>query len=69
MYGQAKHAYMHAIPIKFNIDFINQQNSKQVVIVQCIVVKHEKREAVKNHNSGIITRIVRSYQRDKLNLI
>jgi hypothetical protein len=24
---------------------------------------------VKNHNSGIITRIVRSYQRDKLNLI
>jgi hypothetical protein len=41
MYGQAKHAYMYAIPINFNIDFINQQKSKQVVIVQCIVVKHE----------------------------
>lgn len=33
MYGQAKHALAQTSAIKFNIEFANQQTSKQVIVL------------------------------------
>lgn len=39
MYGQVKHALAQTSAIKFNIEFANQQTSKQVIVLLDSIVR------------------------------